>query len=349
MTIATKEPIVTKAPWYSADSGLFRSISTAGPFTWALAIAIIGVIIGLISSGNQLFDWSYALVDAIFAFGCAMAISWGGVHAFGMALFYAAGGYTAAMLVPLQLPSGVTLLAGALAGGLFALIFSAATLKVPLTSFGMLSLVVAEAGNRLIYTIKPLGGENGLYGVARPNLFGWVLGGDLEFYFYCVALVVLVVLVGRWLYQSTTGRAIRASRDDVVRAEALGTNIGRTRVIAFTAGGITCGIAGVTYAQLQGVVDPSMGDFNTSTIGVMMVVLGGLGTFAGALLGGVIYRWLDLLVTPTPAPDLFIGIILILVVLGTPVVAGAITRARVRAVNRAAARTSDTTSKEEAK
>jgi len=293
---------------------------TAGPFSWALLVFVVGLIIGLIVNGNAYFDWSYALVNALFAFGTAMAISWGGLPAFGQGLYYAIGGYTSALLVGVELPTVVLLLVGGVVAALVAWVFVAVASNLSFVSFAMLSLVFGEAGNQLIYTVKKLGGENGLYGVARPSLLGTTFNTDKAFYFYCLAVLVIITGLARWLYQSTTGRSIRAVRDDAVRAEALGIRTRRTQIVAFTAGGFVCGVAGVMYSQLQGVVDPNMGTFLQSTIGVMMVIIGGLGTFFGAVIGGVVYRWLDLLVTDnTQAPDLWIGLVFILVVLLTPV------------------------------
>ena len=89
--------------------------------------------------------------------------------------------------------------------------------------------------------------------------------------------------------------------------------------IAFAMGGATASIAGVLYAQLQGVVDPSMADWSQSASAVMMVVLGGLGTFYGSVLGGVVFGWITLRVTSLSQEPLFwIGLIFVLVVLLTP-------------------------------
>lgn len=330
MTTAAKAPVV-KGPW--AGSVRTFSVRTSGPWTWAVGVAVIGAVIGLLTSGNQSFDWSFALVDAIYALGCGIVISWGRIGAFGQALYYSAGGYTAAMLVPFHLPALLVVLAGAIVAGVIALVFSVLTIRLGFSSFAMLTLVIGQAGNQLIYTIKPLGGENGLFGVERPNLFGAT--DDKTFYFYCLAILVVLVFLARWFYQSTTGRAVRAVRDDGVRAEALGIRVGRNRVMVFTIGGAVCGVGGALYAQLQGVVDPSIGSFTQSTIGVMMVVLGGLGTFLGAVLGGVIYRFLELFTSNlTNAPDLYLGIVFMLFVLLTPVAVVVARRVRGRMRNR---------------
>jgi branched-chain amino acid transport system permease protein len=306
-------------------SGWAARVRDSGPVPWALGVTAIGLALGFSASANAYFDWSYALVDALFALGTAVAISWAGVPAFGQGLYFAAGGYTAALLTKYQLPMIVILLAGAAVATVLAYAFASVAINLSFTSFAMLSLVVAQAGNQLIYTIRPLGGENGLYGITRPSVFD--LNKDAQFYWYCLVALIVVVVGCRWLYQSTMGRTIRAVRDDPPRAEALGARVTRTRVIAFAIGGFICGLAGVLYAQLQSVVDPSMGNFLRSTVAVMMVVLGGLGSFFGAVIGGIVYRWIELYVTDyTGAPDLWLGIVFVAVVLATPMLSRALGR-----------------------
>ena len=294
-------------------------VRDSGPLPWTFAVVIVGFLFGMTAGGNFYFDWTYALIEALFAFGTAMAISWAGVPSFGQALYFAAGGYTTALMVDMHLPMVLTLLVGAAVAALIALVFGGLALRLSFHSFAMLSLVVAQAGNQLIYTVKQLGGENGLFGVARPSTLGIDFSTDEYFFYYCLGVLAVVVLLGRMLFQSTTGRAIRATRDDFLRAQALGTNITRVRLIGFVSGGAVCGVAGVLYAQLQGVVDPSMGDFLQSTVGVMMVVIGGLGTFFGAVIGGLVYGWFQLFLTNnTEAPSFWLGIVFTVVVLVMP-------------------------------
>lgn len=296
-----------------------RYVRESGPLPWIVLVVLGGVLFGLVAAGNVYFDWTYALIQALFAFGTAMAISWAGVPSFGQALYFAAGGYTTALMSSMNLPVIVTLVVGAGVAALIALVFGGLALRLSFHSFAMLSLVVAQAGNQLIYTVKQLGGENGLFGVPRPTAFGLDLSTDRYFFFYCLVVLAVVVLLGRMLFQSTTGRSIRATRDDFLRAQALGTNITGVRLVGFVSGAAVCGVAGVLYAQLQGVVDPSMGDFLQSTVGVMMVVIGGLGTFFGAIVGGLVYGWFQLFLTNnTQAPGFWLGIVFTVVVLVMP-------------------------------
>lgn len=325
--LRTIDPVTTVDPGPARRRRLPRvaagravpALRSSGPVPWTVLVVVVGVLVGLTASANGYFDWSYAVIDALFAFGTAMAISWAGVPSFGQGLYFAAGGYTTALMAGLHLPMVVTLLVGAAVAAVIAAVFGTLALRLSFHSFAMLSLVVAQAGNQLIFTVKGLGGENGLFGVLRPSVFGYSLGPDAAFYYYCLAVLAVVVLLARWLYQSTTGRCVRAVRDDFLRAEALGADVNRSRLVGFTAGAAVCGIAGVLYAQLQGVVDPSMGGFLQSTVGVMMVVIGGLGTFFGAVIGGLLYGWFQLFLTGnTEAPSFWLGIVFTVAVLVLP-------------------------------
>jgi branched-chain amino acid transport system permease protein len=318
-TLAERSQAAPPARRLGVPKRLAGFVRDSGPLPWTVAVVLVGFVFGMAAGGNYYFDWTYALIEALFAFGTAMAISWAGVPSFGQALYFAAGGYTTALMVNMHLPLILTLIIGAAVAGLIALVFGGLALRLSFHSFAMLSLVVAQAGNQLIYTVKQLGGENGLFGVQRPSAFGLDFSTDEYFFYYCLIVLAIVVLLGRMLFQSTTGRQIRATRDDFLRAQALGTNITRVRLIGFVAGGAVCGVAGVLYAQLQGVVDPSMGDFLQSTVGVMMVVIGGLGTFFGAVIGGLVYGWFQLFLTNnTQAPSFWLGIVFTVIVLVMP-------------------------------
>lgn len=321
MTTVVKETTI-KRPRLASPDGLPGVIRSSGPVSWAVLIAAIGALVGVLATPNQAFNWSFALCSAVFAMGCGITLSWGRIAAFGQGLFYSAGGYTAALIVPWHLPAVLVVVAGAVVAAVIAFAFSLITIRLDFSSFAMLTLVIGQAGNQLILTLKSLGGENGLYGIRRPNYVGGESPqDDKSFYFYCLTLLVVVVFLGRWFYQSTSGRAVRAVRDDAIRAQALGINVNRNRVLVYTVGAFVCGVGGAMYGQLQSVVDPSMGNFNQSTEGVMMVVLGGLGTFLGPVVGGIIFQWLDHYTSQiVAAPDLWLGLVFIGVVMLTPVV-----------------------------
>jgi branched-chain amino acid transport system permease protein len=311
-------------------------IRNSGPLSWAAAVLVIGLIVGLSSSAYASYEWSYALIFAIFGLGSGISISWAGVPAFGQALFFAAGAYTTALVASHNLPFIVLLIFGAAVAAALAAAFGTFTIGLSFTAFAMLSLLLAEAGDQLVSGTDALGSETGLTAPNRPSILGISIAGNIAFFYYCLALLIVLLFACRMLYQSSAGRAIRAARDDAVKAQALGVNVRRSRLAAFVVGAAVCGVAGVLFTQLQGVVDPSVGDLDQSTAAVLIVLIGGLGTFSGGIVGGVIYGWLEQWVNNnTLAPDLWLGIIFIAVVLLTPVVVPAASRLTARLERRA--------------
>jgi len=299
----------------------------SGPLSWAVVTLVIGVLVGLTASGYASYEWSYALIYAIFGLGCGISISWAGIPAFGQALFFATGAYMTALLATHNIPFIVLLIGGAVISAAIAAVFSFFTIGLSFTAFAMLSLLVAEAGDQLIDGTNSLGSETGLSGINRPSIFGYSVSGNIQFFYYCLIILIVLLALARLLYQSSTGRSIRSVRDDSVKAQSLGIDIRRARLVAFVVSAAVCGVAGVLFAQLQGVVDPSIGNLDQSTAGVLIVLIGGLGTFSGGIIGGAVYGWIEQWVNNhTLAPDLWLGIIFIAVVLLNPIVLPAVGR-----------------------
>lgn len=307
---------LTNAP---VTAGLIRPRRELSPLQFGLLVAVAALVLSSLTGGSWYFQWTFAVINGILAFGVGMALNWAGLPALGMGLFYAVGGYWAALMRGYNLPPLVLLLAGAALGLVGALILAQFTVSLGFHSFAMLSLVIAQAGYQVIFSTAVFGRENGLYGVARGSVFGLSLTSNQSFFYYCAAVLVVLTVLGRLFYQSAAGRALRAGRDDAVKAESLGVNVRQLKSLAYALGGATAAIAGVLYAQFESVVDPSMANWSQSASAVMMVVLGGLGTFYGPTFGGVVFGWITLRVNSlTQEPLFWIGLIFVIVVLVTP-------------------------------
>jgi branched-chain amino acid transport system permease protein len=307
-------PEIHRTRWQRLVSG------RAVPLRFGLLVFVVSLLLSLFLHGGGYFDWTYAICDGLFAFGTGIAISWSSVPAFGQGLFFAIGGYTAALLRnhP-SIPTIVVLLIGLLLAAAVAFVFSFLTSRLPFIAFAMLSLVVAQVGYEIVFTENVFGAENGLYGINRGNFFGISLVGNDAFFWYCVGVLAVVSIGALAFYRSVWGRSLRAVRDDDFRAAAIGANPKALRVAAFTLAGAVCGIAGVLFVELQSVVDPSVAYWTQSADAVVMVVIGGLGTFYGAFGGGVLYEWIYLEVSKHSSDtDLWIGALLVIVVLAAP-------------------------------
>jgi branched-chain amino acid transport system permease protein len=131
-------------------------------------------------------------------------------------------------------------------------------------------------------------GISGISNVPRPSLFGYSLKGGKEFYYFCLAHLVLVSAAAWWLIRSPWGRAFVAVRENPMRALSLGVDVRRYTLMAFAVGAGLGGISGALYAPLTQFVDPTPFALGLSLNLLLMVVLGGSGYFFGPFLGAIV-------------------------------------------------------------
>jgi branched-chain amino acid transport system permease protein len=132
------------------------------------------------------------------------------------------------------------------------------------------------------------GGIYGISKVPRPSVLGWSMSGGREFYYFCLAHLVLVSAATWWLIRSPWGRAFVAVRENPIRALSLGVDTRRYTLMAFALGAGLGGISGTLYAPLTQFVDPTPFALGLSLNLLLMVVLGGSGYFFGPFLGAIV-------------------------------------------------------------
>ncbi len=288
-------------------------------WTGRLMLALFIVVLVFVWLTGSYFTWSLMAVYGIFALGTSIPIGWSGLPAFGQGLFFAIGAYTMGFFRSANLPSIVPQLLGIVVAAVVAALIALVVTRMPFIGFSMITMIVAQAAYQFAYTSPITGGENGFYGILRGDFLGISLSSDSSFWWVIAGIVaVLVVLLGV-AKRSAWGRKVEAVRLDPARAGALGINVRPIRTATFVIGAAVCALGGVLYAQLLGSVDPSIAFWTASTLAVVMVVVGGLGSIYGAVIGGLLYQGLTLYFNATSAtPILFLGIVLVLVVLLTP-------------------------------
>ncbi|GAB4255570.1 MULTISPECIES: branched-chain amino acid ABC transporter permease [Deferrisoma] len=211
-----------------------------------------------------------------------------GMYNMGHAAFYAVGAYTTAILnTRFGVPILWTLpLAGAAAG-----VFAALVARPVIHLRGDYLLIVTVGVGEILRialvndVFGLTGGPNGIFGIARPELFGWKIRKPHEFFYLIWAFVALTVFVFHRLQQSRVGRAWNYLRDDPVAAEGSGIPTSRYRLLAFVVGAAWAGMAGTLYASKMTIISPQSFSFWESVVVFMIVILGGAGNMAGVLLG----------------------------------------------------------------
>ncbi len=266
------------------------------------------------------------LIAVIFAASLHFIMGPGGMHSFGHAAYFGLGAYGAALLVKwLAAPMGVALAAApvlALAG---ALLFGWFAVRLSGVYLAMLTLAFAQIVWAGVFQWETLtGGSNGIVGVWPSAPF------DRRVPFYLLALtlaVAAVMLLRRFLF-APFGYAMRAGRDSPLRAEAIGIDVKRVHWLAFAIAGAVCGVAGGIFAFAKGSISPETIGVGRSIDGLVMVLLGGIQTLVGPVVGASVFAVLqDTIMRQTDYWRALLGGVILLLVLVFPAgIAGGIAK-----------------------
>lgn len=207
----------------------------------------------------------------------------------GHAAFFGIGAYASALLVKAGMPwLAALLLAGAIAGSSGFLIgIPCLRLRgdyLAIATLGFAEIVRALLKNWTSLTRGPLG----IPGIPKPELFGYVLIGNGAYLVLSSCIAAIVVFLVWRMVSSPFGRVLKAIREDEIAAMTLGKNVVKHKLIALSAGAFFAGIAGSLYAHYITFIDPSSFTLLDTVFMLSMVVLGGLGSVAGSVIGAII-------------------------------------------------------------
>jgi branched-chain amino acid transport system permease protein len=231
------------------------------------------------------------LTAALFATSLHFIMGPAGMHSFGHAAYFGLGAYGAALLVrSLQLPMEIALLAAPLAAAAGAVLFGWFCVRLSGVYLAMLTLAFAQIVWSVVFQWDNFtGGSNGLTGVWPAE---W-LSDKRAYYYLTLALVAIAVLLLRRALFAPFGYAMRAGRDSVLRCDAIGIDVQRVQWVAFVVAGLFAGLAGALFAFSKGSISPDSLAVGRSVDGLVMVLLGGLQTLSGPLVGAVTFTWLQ--------------------------------------------------------
>jgi branched-chain amino acid transport system permease protein len=218
-----------------------------------------------------------------------------GFLSFGQATFNGVGAYAAArVLIDLHAPLLLALGAGIAAGALVA----AAIGALAITGRGVYGVMLTFAFNEMAYYLAfqwrdVTGGDNGLRGIPRPDVFGISLDDATRYYLFTAIVVLVAFAFVLRLIDSPFGAVLRAIRENEDRARAIGFRVRRFKIVAFAISGGLSGLAGALYAGLFRFVPLQSIDLDTSTNIVVATLLGGTGSPYGPLLGAAVFTILS--------------------------------------------------------
>jgi len=253
------------------------------------------------------------LLLALLALSFNLLFGMTGLLSFGQGAFYAGGAYAAALFLRAGMPLVPSIALGSLFAAALAAVIGAFCVRHTRIYFSMLTL----AFGMLVYAVvwkwtDVTGGDDGLIGIPRGELFA----KSERYYLLAAVLVLASVAVLYRLSSSPLGLALRAIRENAERAEFSGVAVRRTIFIAFVTAGFFAGLSGALLAPLEQTVSPSTAHWTKSAEPVMATLIGGPLTFAGPLVGAVVYLGLkEIIVRYTEYWLLVFGLVLLAMVL----------------------------------
>jgi branched-chain amino acid transport system permease protein len=257
------------------------------------------------------------MVLALAAFSLNLLIGVGGLTSFGHAAYFGLGAYAAGLLVTKGgVPMEPALIAAPIIAGAFAALFGVFVVRLSGIYLAMLTLAFAQIVYAVCFQwVEFTGGDNGVVGVWPSP---WA--AERQTYFYLVLGLALAAIIAlRNAIYAPFGFSLRAARDSAARAEAIGLDVLVLRWAAFTMAGAAAGLAGGLYAFSKGSIDPTMISIPMSVDFLVMVLLGGLQTVMGPLVGAALFHGVkDTLMPLTDLWRLFLGLSIITLVLAFP-------------------------------
>jgi branched-chain amino acid transport system permease protein len=292
---------------FHRESGVFKTTYSADMALYPLPIAkwtmfAIAVIFVLIIP-MMVHEYYLSILNLIFiaivgALGLNILVGYTGQISIGHGAFMSVGAYTAANLaVKLDLPFWLTLPAGGLMAALIGVVVGMPSLRIK----GLYLAIATLAGQLIIeWTINRVpaisGGAQASIEVDRPSLFGFAFNTQGRLYFFLLFFAVIAIIATLNLVRSRIGRAFVAVRDQDIAAEIIGINIYRYKLLAFAISSFYAGVCGVLYTYYFGIANYEQFQLIVSIDYLAMIIIGGLGSVLGSILGAVFVTLLPIVI-----------------------------------------------------
>ena len=237
---------------------------------------------------------SRMMILAIFAMSLDLLQGVTGLVSLGHAAYFGVAGYALAFLTPAGEPISLytSLPLAVAASALLALVIGFLVVRTHGIYFIMVTMAFAQMVFYLFFDNKALGGSDGIYINFKPDAKLFDLENKHVFYYFTLACLLGVYIFLRRLLWSPFGRALAGIRVNEHRMRALGFGTFAHKLSAFTLAGALAGLAGYLWGAQTGYINPELMGFHMSAHGIMMVILGGMGNFAGAIIGAFSFEYL---------------------------------------------------------
>ena len=281
---------------YASDMALYPLPIARGTVIALLVLFI--VIVPLVFGEYYLSIINLVLISIVGALGLNILVGYTGQISIGHAAFMSVGAYTAANLaVRAGLPFWITLPAGGLMAAIVGAVVGIPSLRIK----GLYLAIATLAGQLIIeWIINHVpwisGGTQASIQVPRPSLFGFEMKTQGALYFFLLFFALIAIVAALNLVRSRIGRAFVAIRDQDIAAEIIGIDIFRYKLIAFAISSFYAGVCGVLYTYYFGIANYEQFQLGVSIEYLAMIIIGGLGSVLGSILGAAFVALLPLVI-----------------------------------------------------
>ncbi len=268
------------------------------------------------------------LVFALLAVSLDFIFGYAGLLSFGHAAMFGAGGYAAALSVREVTTNALVVLPISILVGFFvAAVIGWFSVRARGIYFAMLTLAFAQMFYVIIFTDLPAmifgietvtGGDDGLFGLQLYELFGIDFGSRVAYFYMTLALVMTSLAVLVRMANSPFGRVLQGIRENEERVKFIGYDVQRYKLIAFSISGGFAGLAGGLYVPFQGVAQPGLLHWTISGELIVILLLGGMGTLWGPMLGAAVVIFLEEQLAGFATWEIILGSVFVVVVIFAP-------------------------------
>lgn len=255
-------------------------------------VLVVALLLPLIPGITyDLFLMATAFALAIWVIGLDVLVGYTGLVSFGHAAWLGIGGFACAYLMISKgwgfIPA---MLAAMVIAGLIAIPFGYVATRVGGIAFAIVTLAEGVLAYTVIVQLPFLGAGNGLSGLPLPGIAGAELSGtNTSFYYFALAGLVVALVGAEIVVRSRRGRVWQAIRDDRDRTMAIGVRVRRRELGAFVVAAMIGAMGGAFYAVINGSVGISELQWEQSGVALIMLIVGGVGTLRGAIVGALVY------------------------------------------------------------
>lgn len=272
----------------------WRSPRVLAAGTLLLCLALLPAVTAAIDEPFYVTVAARILVFALAASGLNLVLGYGGLVSFGHALYVGLGAYVVGILSFHGVTNGWAHLAAAVAlSGLVAWITGLICLRTSGMAFIMITLAFAQMFYFLGVSLKQYGGDDGLQIAARSDFSPLSIESNTGLYYLSLALLLITLYLSWRLVHARFGRVLRGTKSNVSRMRVLGFPVLRYQVAAYAVSGVICGVAGLLLANLTRFASPAYMFWTVSGDLIVMILLGGIATVLGPLVGAIVYLMLE--------------------------------------------------------